>query len=90
MEWKERDPLIRLQQELIAEGEVSEGDIVKIKNVILETINEAVAFAKSSPFPVKEELGRFIYADDQSAYFDEIGAFSKTEKFDKVGPNHGT
>ena len=63
IEWKERCPLTRLERQLL-EGEAIEAShIGRFRAEIDQEIDEALAFAKSSPFPHVSELTAFTYAD---------------------------
>ncbi len=61
--WKEKCPIKRLQEKLLVDKIVSQEDIQAMISEIKMKIDEAVAFAKSSSFPEKEELDKFIYAE---------------------------
>ena len=61
--WKEKCPIKRLQEKLTKEKIISEAHLTEMNGEIKKIIDEAVAFAQSSPFPEKEELNKFIYAE---------------------------
>jgi len=61
--WKEKCPLKRLKEKLLNEGLITNNMITEIEDKIKIKIEEAVKFAKLSPFPDKEELDKFVYAD---------------------------
>lgn len=60
--WKEKCPIKRLQEKLLSEKIIHEADLQVIIAEIKTRIDEAVTFAKSSPFPEKEELDKLVYA----------------------------
>ena len=63
LEWKEKDPIKRAKDNLISENLITERYIMEIEKKIKKKIDEAVKFAKSSKFPDKKELDKYIYAD---------------------------
>lgn len=62
--WIKRDPLKKIEEEILSAKITTKEDLEKGKNDIKLKINEAIAFAKASPFPVEEFLLRNVYADD--------------------------
>lgn len=61
--WKAKCPLARLEQALKKSGELNDTLIEQMRQRIATEIETAFAFAKSSPFPGKETLTDFIYAE---------------------------
>ncbi len=61
--WKKKCPIARLEQKLRACGDLTDESLQAMKDEIDAEIEEAVTFAKSSPFPKKELLGEHVYAD---------------------------
>ena len=60
-EGKKHDPITRLKKYLI-DGIMTEEDTVKIDQEISEEIEEAVRFARESPFPDPDEVFEDVYA----------------------------
>lgn len=60
--WRARDPIGRLETELLAQQRVSEAQLTAIERAAQRTIDDAVEFAKSSPDPDARELTRDVYA----------------------------
>lgn len=60
--WKARDPLKRYAERLRTRGLVTEAELTATASAINTEIDEAVAFARSSPFPPRQELGEHVYA----------------------------
>jgi pyruvate dehydrogenase E1 component alpha subunit len=60
--WKARDPLKLYAGRLRQHGIVSDGDIAVMEKTIDAEIDEAVAFAKASPFPTRDQLTTHLYA----------------------------
>jgi TPP-dependent pyruvate/acetoin dehydrogenase alpha subunit len=50
-DWRLRDPINRFSAALAAAGLIGEGDIAELDRRAMEQVDEAVAFAESSPFP---------------------------------------
>lgn len=55
-QWRQRDPIKRLQQHLSTHEKVSEDEIEAIHTRVKEQIAGAVKFAKESPYPDPEEV----------------------------------
>jgi pyruvate dehydrogenase E1 component alpha subunit len=60
--WKKKDPIARFRAYLLKEGVLSEDEIQQIDKEAHELIEEAVAFAESSPEPRVEEIMEGVYA----------------------------
>ncbi|MFW5877994.1 MAG: pyruvate dehydrogenase (acetyl-transferring) E1 component subunit alpha [bacterium] len=61
-EWKEKDPIPRLEKKLEKEGVLAQDEINNIEQEINEEIEEAVKFGKEGPFPDKSELLEDVYS----------------------------
>ncbi|MCC7354387.1 MAG: thiamine pyrophosphate-dependent dehydrogenase E1 component subunit alpha [Anaerolineae bacterium] len=61
-EWKARDPIARFRDVLLG-GLASEGDVIRIDEEIKIMVEEATAFADSSPWPDKAILTQHVYSD---------------------------
>jgi acetoin:2,6-dichlorophenolindophenol oxidoreductase subunit alpha len=59
--WRERDPLQQAALELKALG-VAESELEHARATSSATVEAAVAFARTSPFPSPEEVEDFVYA----------------------------
>jgi len=65
-QWKERDPIGRFVERMIAQGTLDEGVLDELDAEISGVIDEAVAFAEQgSPEPV-DELTRFVYSESSA------------------------
>lgn len=60
--WKARCPVARFKQRLLQWGLASQQDLDGVEATLTDEIEEAVAFAKSSPFPDPQLLGEHLYA----------------------------
>jgi acetoin:2,6-dichlorophenolindophenol oxidoreductase subunit alpha len=61
-EWKQRDPIIRLREQLLSQGLIDEAALNAITQQVSEEIAAAVAFAESSPEPDVTALEDEVYA----------------------------
>jgi acetoin:2,6-dichlorophenolindophenol oxidoreductase subunit alpha len=62
-DWAERDPLAQLQDRAVAEGWIEEADVARLEQEAATEIEEAVRFARHSPFPDPEIAARLVYAE---------------------------
>jgi pyruvate dehydrogenase E1 component alpha subunit len=60
--WMARCPIRGFEKELLERQILTEGEIRQVRETTLRQVEEAVAFAKASPFPPPEELLRGVYA----------------------------
>ncbi len=63
LEWKDKCPIKKIREKLLAEGIITVAQLELMENQIKKKIDEAVHFAKSSPFPEEEEIHKNVYAD---------------------------
>jgi len=63
--WRERDPIDWYQRRLIEAGMLTEQDAERIERRAVEIAGEAADFAEHSPEPAVEELGRYVYGDEE-------------------------
>jgi pyruvate dehydrogenase E1 component alpha subunit len=61
-EWQELDPILRLQRRGLAEGWLSEEGPSQLEEAAREEVEEAVRFARESPFPDVSALTELVYA----------------------------
>jgi acetoin:2,6-dichlorophenolindophenol oxidoreductase subunit alpha len=62
-DWRGRDPIRRLEAELVALGRFSTEDMVRIEETAQAEIDAGVEFARNCPDPDVNELTRDVYAD---------------------------
>jgi len=60
--WKQKDPIARFESFLLDQGLFTEEELQEIERQAQESIEEAVAFAESSPEPKVEEITEGVYA----------------------------
>jgi TPP-dependent pyruvate/acetoin dehydrogenase alpha subunit len=61
-EWQELDPILRLQRRGIAEGWLDKDASVRLEQDAREQVEEAVRFARESPFPPTGLTTELVYA----------------------------
>lgn len=64
---KERDPIARFEARLTDEKVLTQAQIQKMRAAAEQALDEAVAFARSSPFPAPETVGEGFWAGEQGA-----------------------
>ncbi len=60
--WRKRDPVALFRSKLINDYKFDESEIVKIEHDFKDQVNDAVKFAKESPFPDSSNAELHIYA----------------------------
>jgi TPP-dependent pyruvate/acetoin dehydrogenase alpha subunit len=61
-QWKERDPLPNWRRRLTGDWKVPEAELAALEAAVGQEIEEAVAFAESSPDPRPDDYLKYIYA----------------------------
>ena len=61
-EWKKRDPLLLTEHRLLADGIATEAQLKEMNSQIMARVEEAVKFAKDSPFPAPEDALEDVYS----------------------------
>jgi TPP-dependent pyruvate/acetoin dehydrogenase alpha subunit len=61
-EWRRRDPIDTFEAKLLKTKLAAQADIDQIEKEVAASVEESVAFAKSSPVLPFEELSNFVYA----------------------------
>jgi pyruvate dehydrogenase E1 component alpha subunit len=61
--WQKKCPLERLRVGLIREKILNEKQLEELQQEIDHEVEQAVAFAKESPFPAKTDLYEYLYSD---------------------------
>lgn len=59
--WKKRDPIIKFRKILLGKESFTEDELDNIKKQANQEIQEAVEFAKNSPFPNPKEVEKYVY-----------------------------
>jgi len=64
-EWKKKDPIKRVERALLETYGVKPEELTRIKEQVEERIQEAVEYAKNSPWPAPETLLEDLYAKEE-------------------------
>jgi pyruvate dehydrogenase E1 component alpha subunit len=60
--WSANDPIVRYTRKLLADSEIVQSDLDKIREEIFHEIDSAVEQAKSAPTPLLDDLLTDVYA----------------------------
>lgn len=63
LSWKERDPVAAYERKLIAHGLATQDEMDLMANEIKQEAEEAIAYAKQSPWPELDTLSSQVYAN---------------------------
>ncbi|MBX3066090.1 MAG: pyruvate dehydrogenase (acetyl-transferring) E1 component subunit alpha [Anaerolineae bacterium] len=63
--WKQRDPLVSLRDRVIAAGKAVEADFDALETEVKALIEEALDFAKNSPYPDPATATEYIFSTPQ-------------------------
>lgn len=63
-EWKGRDPIARLRDQLLREGRATEAEIGAVDTAVRDLIAEAVEFAQASPWPDPATATTHVFSAD--------------------------
>ena len=66
-EWKKRDPIGLLLSRMREDSLIDESDIARIEKAVAAEVEDAVAFAETSPLEPVGELTHFVYSDRRPA-----------------------
>ena len=61
-QWKERDPIARLEQHMLGRAMLSPDELRAVRDQVTSELDEAVAFADASPFPDPKDLMADMFA----------------------------
>jgi pyruvate dehydrogenase E1 component alpha subunit len=59
--WRAKDPIARLERELIAEGQASEDALRAIRAQVQRDVDEAYALAVASARPAEQDVARYVF-----------------------------
>jgi acetoin:2,6-dichlorophenolindophenol oxidoreductase subunit alpha len=62
-EWKQRDPIPTFRKRMLDSKDFNEAALQALEDGVISKLDEAVAFAQSSPIPVVEEALAGVYVD---------------------------
>ncbi len=72
-EWKARCPIRRFEDKLLGDGLAARSDLDEIDAEVVTLVEDAAAFAESSPWPDETTVADYIYSDAQSSPSTEGG-----------------
>lgn len=72
-QWKERDPIMLLQQRLTTGGLVTDADLNGLETAIAAELTEAVTFAESGPWEPIEDLTKDVYTPRNISHWSAFG-----------------
>ena len=61
--WKKRDPIATFRSWLIANGNATEDEVGAVDSEVTATVDDAIDFARSSPFPDPATATEFIFSN---------------------------
>jgi len=62
-EWKKRDPIVLMRGELVRNRVVGEPEVTDVEAQVRVEVEQAVEFARNSPFPAADEAFDHVYAN---------------------------
>jgi TPP-dependent pyruvate/acetoin dehydrogenase alpha subunit len=65
-EWGRKDPILRLEKQMLDKGWASQGDLDRLHSDIRREVDEAVEWAEKSPYPDPSELLDNVYEKPQT------------------------
>jgi pyruvate dehydrogenase E1 component alpha subunit len=65
-QWKQRDPIPQLAEQLLQKGEVTPADIERIGSEVEAELDRAVEFAEQSPSPSPEDCLKHVFAGEST------------------------
>lgn len=63
--WRKKDPVARLREHLLAECGFSSEEIEGMSAQVEHEVDEAVVFARESPYPSEEEVMHYVFREDE-------------------------
>ncbi len=61
--WRKKDPIMKFEKFLLKNKILGKENLKKIKEELKEGVKEAHIFARKSPYPNPEELGRYVFKE---------------------------
>lgn len=63
LRWQKMDPIYNFEKRLLRESVITKKQIVTLKHRIVKEVDDAIGYAKSSPFPDVDCLTKDVYAE---------------------------
>ncbi len=67
LDWKQKDPVEVFEAKLCGDEVLSKEALSEMERSIVAEVNDAFAFAENSPFPSPDQLGKYLYKEDEGA-----------------------
>jgi TPP-dependent pyruvate/acetoin dehydrogenase alpha subunit len=64
-EWEKRDAILRLADRIIKDRKATQAELDTINREAMKEIDDAVAFAKESPFPKPEDVASYLFVSEK-------------------------
>lgn len=61
--WRERDPIVLLEERLLATGVLDQAGVDTMHDHVQQAVDDAIRFAKDSPFPEPDRLLEDVYTE---------------------------
>jgi len=62
-EWKSKDPIVRLKNQMTSGGMITEEEYLKLEKSVMDEIDESVEYADNSPWPNPEEALEDVFTN---------------------------
>lgn len=66
-QWKTRDPIETLEHDMLGHGVMTQDDIDAVRAEVQDEVNEAIEFARNSPFPEVDAMLEDVYTEGAGA-----------------------
>lgn len=63
-QWMKKDPIFRLREHLIEHG-ISSEELEQISRGVQQEVEEAIMFARQSPYPNEQELMHYVFREEE-------------------------
>ena len=61
--WKKKDPIPNFENYLLRNKILDKNDIINLHKQVKREIEESYLFARNSPYPEKNELGKYLFKE---------------------------
>jgi len=79
-EWRKKDPILRLRDDLLARGVLTEVDVAHFHEEAQRATEEALAFVRESPEPSPDSLTEDVYAPEPAQLYRATGPRVETRR----------
>ena len=71
-EYKGQDPILIVKSRILENNWATEEELEKIDNTSKEFVEECVGFMENSPYPDKEKIYEYVYAQEDYPFLDKV------------------